>query len=52
MEGTIRFTLRIVQDLNQRLESKAKDMGITKHALILQVLWEYVETLQGGVENA
>ena len=48
MEEQIRFTLRIVAELNQLLEARAKKMGTTKHALILQILWEAVE---GGGDN-
>ena len=48
MGEQIRFTLRIVSELNQLLETRAKKLGVTKHALILQILWDYIE---GGVEN-
>ena len=48
MGEQIRFTLRIVDELNQLLESRAKKLGVTKHALILQILWAYIE---GGTDN-
>ena len=42
-----RFTLRIVKELNQFLEEEAKRLGMSKHGLILKILWEY----KGGAEN-
>ena len=48
MEDQIRFTLRIVSELNQLLETRAKKLGVTKHALILKILWDYIE---GGANN-
>jgi len=43
-----RFTLRIVEALNTFLEEEAEKHGMTKHGLILKILWDY----KGGVENA
>ena len=43
MTGEIRFTLRLVEELDAILNEKAKRLGYTKNALIVQVLWEYVK---------
>ena len=42
-----RFTLRLVEALNAFLEAEAKRQGVTKHGLIVRILWEY----KGGAEN-
>ena len=42
-----RFTLRLVEVLNAFLEAEAKRHGMSKHGLILNILWEY----KGGAEN-
>jgi hypothetical protein len=42
-----RFTLRLVEALNDFLESEAKKHGMSKHGLILKILWDY----KGGVKN-
>ena len=39
----MRFTLRIVERLIHLLEETAKEQGVTKNALIVNILWEYVE---------
>ena len=39
----VRFTLRIVHKLNDLLNKESRAQGLTKHALILQILWEYVK---------
>ena len=38
-----RFTLRLVKELDALLSEKAERLGYTKNALIVQVLWDYVE---------
>lgn len=42
-----RFTLRIVKELNEFLEAEAKRLGMSKHGLILKILWEY----KGGADD-
>lgn len=39
----IRFTLRLVKELDSILNEKAKRLGYTKNALIVQALWDYVK---------
>lgn len=41
----IRSGLRLPEELNEMLIKKAKEKGISKNALILQILWEYVSKL-------
>lgn len=43
MVSEIRFTLRLVEELDAILNEKAKRLGYTKNALIVQALWDYVE---------
>ena len=40
-------SMRIVKELNEFLEAEAKRLGMSKHGLILKILWEY----KGGVKN-
>jgi predicted transcriptional regulator len=42
-EDIVRFTLRLVPALNEKLDKIAENRGQTKHALILEVLWAHVE---------
>ena len=39
----VRAGLRIPMDLNTKLILRASENGISKNALILQILWEYFE---------
>lgn len=39
-----RTGLRIPYDLNTKLILAAKEQGISKNALMLQILWEWIET--------
>ncbi len=39
----VRTGLRLPYDLNIKLISEAKRVGISKNALILQILWEWLE---------
>lgn len=48
MQKGVRFTLRLVESLNALLASEAEKRGTTKQALIIQILWEYVE---GGAND-
>lgn len=40
-EDRVRVGLRIPYDLNTWLVLEAKRQGITKNALVLQILWEW-----------
>lgn len=40
----IRSGLRVPYDLNTKLIKIAKEKGISKNALILQILWNYIQT--------
>ena len=42
MKDGVRFTLRLVDELNDMLEREAMEKGLTKHALLVQILWEYI----------
>jgi hypothetical protein len=42
-DNRIRFTFRIPGALMDALRESAKDHGVSLNALILQVLWEWVE---------
>ena len=41
-----RFTLRLVPELNQRLLEASSEQGITKHALIVGILWKHVNLVE------
>lgn len=41
-----RFTLRIPNDLYNRLQNEANTIGVSLNAFILQLLWEWSE--KGG----
>lgn len=43
MTAKKRITLRIPQSLNDCLTNLSKETGVSKNALILQILWEQVE---------
>ena len=43
MDKQVRSTIRITAELNSKLESLAKQKGVSKNALIVQVLWKLVE---------
>lgn len=43
----VRAGLRIPMDLNTKLILRASENGISKNALILQILWEYFEKKVG-----
>lgn len=38
----VRFTVRITQSLNDLLDKEAKNLGLTKNALVITILNEYV----------
>lgn len=39
----MRFTLRIPEKLFRMIQKKANAAGVSTNALILQILWQYVE---------
>lgn len=43
MNSKDRVTVRMPIDLNKSLTDKSKKMGISKNALVLQILWKKVE---------
>ena len=47
----VRFTLRIVRELNSLLEEEARRKGITKHSLLVHILWDYVSRKQERVNK-
>lgn len=38
-----RFTFRMPKQLYSKLDERANELGVSKNALILQVLWSYLE---------
>ena len=42
------YLLRMPTETKARLTAKAEEIGISLNALILQILWAYIE---GGLEN-
>lgn len=38
-----RFTFRLPKHLYLKIDEKAKNMGISKNALLIQILWAYLE---------
>ncbi len=46
----VRAGLRLPYDLNTWLILEAKKHGIPKNALILQILWNWMEQKKGGEE--
>jgi hypothetical protein len=47
----IRSGLRLPEELNEFLISKAKEKGISKNALILQILWKYLDDSKKDIIN-
>lgn len=41
-----RITLRLVGELNQLLDKEAKTRGITKNALLVQILWDWAKKME------
>lgn len=42
-DNRARFTFRMPEDLYRMLDARADELGVSKNALILQILWDYVE---------
>ena len=42
-DNRARFTFRMPEELYQMLDERAEELGVSKNALILQILWDYVE---------
>ena len=45
---TTRFTLRLPKETKQRLEKESTEIGVSLNALVVQVLWEWVNKLEQG----
>lgn len=41
-----RFTLRLTGELKERLDEDRKRMGVSLNALVVQILWEWVNEKQ------
>lgn len=41
---TERFTLRLTGELKEQLDEGRKRMGVSLNALVVQILWEWVES--------
>lgn len=42
-DNRARFTFRMPESLYQVLDERADELGVSKNALILQILWDYVK---------
>lgn len=42
----VRFTLRLVPTLHKKLEDISKIKGMPKNSLIVEALWEYVNSFK------
>lgn len=42
-DARTRFTFRMPEQLYLKLDELANELGVSKNALILQVLWDYLE---------
>lgn len=42
--ANIIMMVRAPEDLQKQLSKKAKKQGLTRNALILQILWEWIKT--------
>ncbi len=42
------MTVRVPDELQEQLKNKAKDRGLTRNALVLQILWEWAKKHAGG----
>lgn len=42
-DNRARFTFRMPEELYRMLDVRADELGVSKNALILQILWDYVE---------
>lgn len=40
---TARFTLRLSGELKERLDESRKHLGVSLNALVVQILWDWVE---------
>lgn len=38
-----RFTLRIPKEISEYLKQEAKKRGLSRNALMIQILWDYLE---------
>lgn len=38
-----RFTLRLTRELKEQLDKSRKRIGVSLNALVVQILWEWVE---------
>lgn len=45
------ITLRATKDLKEKLRMEAKKQGFTVNALVLQILWEWANSLKGDESN-
>ena len=44
-KNEVRFTLRLVPELDARLTQESARLGISKNNLIINILWGYVNSL-------
>jgi predicted HicB family RNase H-like nuclease len=44
----VRFTLRITKNLMESIEKEANKQGVSRNALILQILWDWSERKSVG----
>ena len=51
-DNRARFTFRMPEDLYRMLDARANELGVSKNALILQILWDYVERNDKAYEQS
>lgn len=47
----VRFTFRLPSDLFEKVNQMAFNQGVSKNALILQILWDYMQSKEGLYES-
>lgn len=46
-DNRARFTFRMPETLYRELEKRADGIGISKNALIIQILWKFIKESEG-----
>lgn len=46
MTAKTNFTLRIPKELDEKLKKRATELGISKNALILNLIWKEIEKMK------
>ena len=46
MTAKVNFTLRIPEELDKKLKKRATELGMSKNALILNLIWKEIEKIK------